>query len=244
MKILIVDDERLARQRIRDTLAQHVPEAELREAADGFLATEAILSFAPDLVFLDIEMPELSGFDVLRNVEHRDFSVIFQTAYDEFALEAFAVSACDYLLKPFSDARLLEALQRALARRPSAPPLADLETHLAAKRRFLRRFVIRVGSHYKVVGADEVLYFSSEGRSTSVHLAHISYAYDSSLSFLEQHLPDDAFLRIHRNAVVNLAAVTAFRTDEPATVTLSNGAVLKVSRHRIRALREAFASRV
>jgi two-component system LytT family response regulator len=235
-RILIVDDEELARLRLTRYFRAEHPDWPLAEAADGFEAHERIAAFAPDLIFLDIEMPEMNGFELLMQLPERPFKIIFQTAYDEFAVRAFDESACDYLLKPFTDERLKAALTKAGAAPPAPAALADLERRLASDQRYLTKILIRVGNRMKVVELHEVLYFFSEEHVTRAFLKDIDYAYDASLSFLEERLDPRQFVRSHRNSILNLRAVTAFTKGQRATVTLSNGAALQVSRERRKAV--------
>jgi two-component system LytT family response regulator len=244
MRVLIVDDEELARLRIRKYLETRHPELRLAEAEDGVDALARIKDFAPDVVFLDVEMPGLTGFEVLRQLETRSFQVVFQTAYDQFAIQAFDANACDYVLKPFNDERLEKALTKALgaarAAKAAAPapdaavvdPLAKLDQALVAGGRYLERFVVTVGSRSRVVEAAEVLYFLSESHVTRIMLEGIDFAYDHSLTYLEERLDPARFVRVHRNAIVALSKVATVVRGEKASVTLKNGVELPVSRER------------
>lgn len=238
-RVLIVDDERLARLRIRQYLEAHHPEFEIRESSDGYEALEVISVFQPEIVFLDVEMPELSGFDVLYQIENPSFQIIFETAYDQFALKAFETNACDYLLKPFPDDRLREALTRALRRDAGEYQLKKLESHLREQGKFLERLVVKVGSRSKLLETQELHYFLSEDHSTRAFMDSVSYDYDYSLNFLEQRLDPARFIRIHRNAIVALPAILSFGQKTNMSVTLKNSTTLKVARNRTEPLREA-----
>lgn len=239
MRVLIVDDEELARIRLTRYLGQKHPAFTVETAEDGFEALEKIPEFKPDLVFLDIEMPELSGFDVLMALEKRPFRVIFQTAYDEFAVRAFEQNACDYILKPFTDERLAQSLAKAGAP-PPGDPLAGLERALNAAKVYMTKIVIKAGSRSRLIDHRDVLGFLSEDHATKVVLPTIEYAYDHSLTFLEERLDPRVFLRIHRNGIVNLHAIKGTETSGKRTaVTLSNGLEVAVSRERKKALAAA-----
>lgn len=239
VRLLIVDDEPMARARIR-RLAERVSTiSAIAEAADGIEALEQIAAFAPDVVYLDIDMPAMTGFDVLNSLETRPFAVVFQTAYQEFAVRAFEVNACDYILKPFSDERWAESLERALRRREVGEGALDgLQQHLHENQVYLSRFVIRSGARSHLIRAEDVRYFSSEEHTTLVHTGEQSYAYEHSLTFLEGRLDPRRFVRIHRNAIVNLDFVVTFSAGPEGRVKLRDGTEVRVSREKGRRLRE------
>lgn len=236
-QVLIVDDEELARLRIRRYFEAKRPDLEIREAKDGVDGLQAIRERAPDLLFLDIEMPGLSGFDLLRQLESRPFAVIFQTAFDQFAIRAFDENAVDYLLKPFTDQRLEQALAKA-----KVDPLPKISPALIEAGRYLERFVVTAGARTRVIDADEVLYFLSERHVTRIMMDGIDFAYDQSLTHLEQHLDPRRFVRIHRNSIVALRAVAHVERGTNAKVKLKSGQVLAVSRERKGPLLEALTA--
>jgi two-component system, LytTR family, response regulator len=240
-RILVVDDEPLARQRVVRYLKRAGVPMLVEEAESGLEAVERISTFRPDLVFLDVEMPGLSGFEVLRQFETRPFLVIFETAYDEFAVRAFEENACDYLLKPFTAERLLAALDRALSRAADEARLRDLETALAAREGRLRRLTVKQGNRLRVVEAREILYMVSRDHCTCVTLADGREAIsDLSLRRLAERLDPAEFARLHRNTIVRAAAVTALAStrDGKVWVEMSDGTRLPVARSRRRAARE------
>ena len=238
-KILIVDDEELARRRIRVTLEkQSDHEWEVLEAVDGVDALEKIPSFDPDVLFLDIQMPELTGFDVLRHAGPLRAKVVFQTAYDEFAVRAFEVNACDYLLKPFTDDRLRSALDRALGAGASGAVVAPkLDAHFQAQRSFQDRFVIKIGAKRKMLTETDIDYFVSVEHVTHAVAHGVEYAYDQSLTQLQERLDPARYARIHRNCLVKLTAIASFTGGPEATVLLKSGARLKASREGARLLK-------
>lgn len=239
IRVLVVDDEPLARKRIVDLLDP------LRyialEAEDGVLALEKIRSFAPHIVFLDIQMPELSGFDVIGSLDSVEFSIIFQTAYDAYAIQAFEISACDYLLKPFTDERFYKALARGCeALGITTGNVGRLLNHLHAQGRHLSTITYKAGQTVQVVDVNRVIYFFSIDHTTNLVLEQRSYAIDHSLTLLEAHLDPKVFLRIHRNAIVNIKHIRSFSRGPPFSITLHDGRVLKVSRDRAKALGALF----
>jgi two-component system LytT family response regulator len=244
-KILVVDDEALARRRIiafleKESKARGEDWA-LQEASDGVEALEKIASFDPDLVYLDVQMPELTGFDVLRNSPDLRAKVVFQTAFDEFAIRAFEVNACDYLLKPFTDERLRKSLERAFS--PVEParavPLPEsLDRHLSSERSFADRFVIKAGNRRKIIPASQIEYFLSENHMTRIFAGGTDYAYDLSLNRIQERLDPERWLRIHRNALVPVDAIASFTPGPDATVVLKGGAKLAASREGAKLLKK------
>lgn len=229
MRILVVDDEELARLRIVKYLEKNYPSAVIAEAENGFDAVQQVENFVPDLVFLDVEMPEMTGMQFLLHFETRPFKVIFQTAFDEFAVKAFEENAVDYLMKPFSDERLGKALEKAGV---ASVDQSRIDKHLLKNRIYLDKLIIKAGSKRKVVNVDDIISITSENHITRIFLAGIDYAYDFSLTFLEERLDPRLFVRIHRNVIVPLTGIAAFDLGSKAQVTLKNGTVIAVSRER------------
>lgn len=240
-KILIVDDEHLARLRIRSYLEKKYPEISVTEAEDGVEGLEAIAASTPDIVFLDIDMPELTGFEMLKQLESRPFKVIFQTAYDQFAIKAFEECACDYLLKPFTDERLEASLKRASSEFASTGTLEKLDHHLQDQNIYLTKLVVDVGSRKKIISESEILYIWSEEHITRIFLETIDFAYSRSLNFLEEHLNPRIFHRIHRNCILNTNALSEIRKDGSTGIALlKNGKELQISRERYKSLKALF----
>ncbi len=239
IRVLVVDDEPLARTRIRKLLDPE--EYSVDEAEDGVLAIEKIRTFCPQIVFLDIQMPEFSGFDIIESLSTINFSIIFQSAYDAYAIRAFEVSACDYLLKPFTDERFYKALQRGreLIGLVSGN-VSRLVNHLYENGRHLRTVTYKAGPTVQVVDVNQVVYFFSADHTTSLVLDQTSYAIDQSLSFLETLLDPKFFLRIHRKTIVNVKKIRSFSREAPYSVTLLDGTKLKVSRERAKAVAALF----
>jgi two-component system LytT family response regulator len=236
-RILIVDDEELARQRV----ARYVRAADetlvVAEADSGISAVEAIRAFRPDVVFLDVDMPGMTGLEVLGQFEERPFKVIFATAYDEFAVRAFEEQAVDYLLKPFTAERLREALGRALSRAGDEERLRALEARLGGR---LRRLVVKQGARLRAVEEEEISCFVSRDHVTCVYFGDgREGVVDLSLARLEERLDADRFVRLHRHSLVRAAAVAAIVTDRDGHLwaELSNGMRVAVSRSRRREAR-------
>jgi two-component system, LytTR family, response regulator len=239
-RILIVDDEPLARQRVARYLAGSGRLLVVEEADSGLRAVETIRSFAPDVVFLDVEMPGLSGFEVLQQFDERPFHVVFETAFDEFAVRAFEEHACDYLLKPFTAERLLRALDRALDRVGDEQRLRALEADLARRTGYLRRLTVTQGTRLRLVDVGEVTSIVSRDHYTYVSFGGREGISDLSLRHLTERLDPSLFSRLHRNAIVRISAVTGLVMlgGGRMCVELDDGTRLPVARSRRRAARD------
>jgi two-component system response regulator AlgR len=212
LKILIVDDEPLARARLTQLLgdaAAQVPLAIAGEADGGRTALAAADRLAPDIVLLDIQMPDMAGIEVARHLAARERppAVIFVTAYDEHALEAFEVQALDYLLKPVRLERLVAALQRAQRLRPHDPKLQEVARSLRAARTHL---TVSERGKMILVPVDEIVYLRAELKYVTIRTAAREYLTEESLSSLEAEF-GERFVRIHRNALVARKSIHGFQ---------------------------------
>lgn len=253
IRVVIVDDEPLARHGIRQLLAAH-PDVEVAgEARDGHEAVRMLRALAPDLVFLDVQMPELDGFDVLRRLDpERLPAVIFVTAHDTFAVRAFDQHALDYLVKPLNEARFHQAMARArerlrsrdaveLARRLSALLAADASADAAVPPEPPRRLVVATAGADLVLELGEIQWIEADDYYAAVHARGRRHLVRESLASLEARLEPARFVRVHRSAIVNLAQVREVRSglaDEPAVV-LHDGTRVPLSRRRRRLVDQA-----
>ncbi len=229
-KILIVDDEQIARQRLTRFLNETAA-FQIQEAENGLAAIEKIEQFKPDIVFLDIQMPGLTGFDVLQQIESRTFQIIFQTAYDEYALQAFEESACDYLLKPFTKERFDKALNKALAMQGQQETLSLLESNLKKDQRFLNKVTFKQGGKLKILSIERVSSFVSQDHYTCAQtLEGIEHIVDFSIAYLVKHLNPDHFVRCHRNGIVAIEQIKSVGDTNQSQIELKNGGVLQLSR--------------
>lgn len=232
--ILIVDDEAIARQRIKRFIKESGRDAALREAQNGLEALTMIQDCRPDLLFLDIEMPGLTGFEFLQLIQDRSFPVIFQTAYDEFALKAFEENACDYLLKPFSEERFRKALDRGFARRSESKKNLDgLATTLLGGARYIKNITAKAGRDLVVLAVNEVNYLTSQDHVTCLYAHGREYISDLSLDRLEEILDPREFVRVHRNSTIRISAVKRLARGADSQVELICGTTLSVSRRRL-----------
>ena len=209
-KVLIVDDERLSRQRIRRLLAFE-PEFEvLGECANGAEAVRALAEATPDILFLDVQMPELDGFEVVRALEAALPLIIFTSAFDEYALRAFDVHAFDYLLKPFDRKRFRESLRRAkvhLEREVSDKPddrLYALFETFASQRRSPERIAVRTNGRVVFIKVDDIDWIEASDNYVCLHCGKDTHVLRETMSQAESRLDPARFLRVHRSAIVNL----------------------------------------
>ncbi|MCD2516319.1 LytTR family transcriptional regulator DNA-binding domain-containing protein [Massilia sp. G4R7] len=245
MRVLIVDDEHLARALLREYLAGE-PEVEIvGECANGFEAVKAIGELDPDLVFLDIQMPKLDGFEVVELAGAKPHYV-FATAYDQFALRAFEVHAIDYLLKPFGRERLAQALAHARSRLapahvPAQAQALEAVVREAARRQgHLERILIKDGARVHVVAAETVDYIEAQDDYVQVHAGGKSWLKHGRLSELETQLDPQVFIRIHRSYLVNAGSIARIEpsSKDNYCAVLKDGARLPISRSGYARVRE------
>ena len=240
IRVVVVDDEELARAILREWLASR-PDLEIvAECANGFEAVKAAAELSPDLLMLDTQMPKLDGFDVLELVG--DIPVIFITAYDSYAVRAFDVHAVDYLLKPFSEERLAEALDRARGRIHSreAPPVKALLEAARPHRSPLRRILIRDRAEVHVIPVEKIDYLESQDDYVAIKSAGRSYLKEQPLGELETLLEPAAFVRIHRRYILNLSRLAKIDMglSDSRIAVLTDGTELPISKSGYARLRE------
>jgi len=235
LRALIIDDERLARSALRRLLKAHPEVKVIAEAANPDEAIRAIHKTSPDILFLDVEMPGGNGFELLEKLEDVP-AVIFTTAYDEYAVRAFEVSALDYLLKPITAERLAATLgraQRTLAAIPKEPsnPQGTSALH---------QIFVRDGERCWIVRLTDICLMESEGNYTRLHFGSNAPLIFRSLSAIEQRLSPTTFFRANRSQIVNLGWIAAVENeiDGGLCVKLSNGELVEISRRQSRSLRE------
>jgi len=241
LRAIIVDDEELARQLLREYLSAAQGIDVVAECANGFEAVKAVSEHKPDLVFLDVQMPKLDGFEVLELID-REVAVIFVTAYDQYAMKAFDAHAVDYLLKPFSQDRLEKALERARQRLgQKLPPPTELSREARPPQQHLHRIVVKDGARVHIIPVEALDYAEAQDDYVALHSQRKSYLKQQTISSLEAGLDPERFVRIHRSVIVNLeriAKIEPYAKDSRVAV-LSDGTQLPVSRagyDRLRAL--------
>jgi len=208
IRTLVVDDEQLARDRLRRFLAELGDVDVIGDAANGVEAVQLIAERRPDLVFLDVQMPGMDGFEVLKALGTPPPHVVFATAHDEYAIRAFEVQAVDYLLKPFARARVHEAVARVRARRAAAQPATDLDAvlrRLEERRRIqVTQVPVHSGRRILVLPVNDILWFGVEQRLVYAHTAERGFMTNYTLRELEERLEPETFFRAHKSSLVNL----------------------------------------
>ncbi len=241
LRAVIVDDEELARGLLREMLKAHAEIEIAAECANGFEAVKAITDTAPELVFLDVQMPKLDGFEVLELIEPGP-AVIFVTAYDQYAMRAFDAQAVDYLLKPFSAERFERALERARSRLGEARyDPAKLTAAARDPRQRPQRLVVRDGAKIHVIPIDRLDYVEAQDDYVALHSGGKSYLKQQTIAAVETALDPARFVRIHRSAIVNLervARIEPYAKDSRIAI-LNDGTRLPVSRSGYARLLEA-----
>ena len=238
IRTLVIDDEQPARERLKQLLSAHADVDVVGEADDGIEAAEKIAELTPDLVLLDIQMPGASGLDVAASLGKPRPAVIFCTAFDQYAVDAFELSALDYLLKPVNRARLASALDR--VRAMTAQPGRDRALEQLTQTRGMApaRFLARRGNRFRVVPADEVVAFTFVDGITHVLTATEQLSMQPTLASLARRLDAGAFFQISRSAIIRLDAVKEAKpfSDGAGEILLANGLTMPVARRRWRLL--------
>ncbi len=257
VRVLIVDDEPLARQRLEDLLRDEPDVTIVGTADSGVAAVEAIRTLQPDLVFLDVQMPGKTGLDVVREIGPDDMPpTIFVTAYDRYALQAFDLAAVDYLVKPFDDERFEQAFRRArrmialeemgelrerllavLGGTPGSAPTPALPNDGSAPARgpaYLERIAVEMRGKVRVVPVSQIEYITASGPYVEIHTPERAYLIREAIHNLEERLDPEKFLRIHRSIIVRVDLIDTFHRGAGGDyeVQLKSGARLRVSRSR------------
>lgn len=237
LRCVVVDDEPPARKRVRELVAAAPDAVVVGEARDGPEAVRMLEELRPDVVFLDVQMPELDGFGVLAALRTPPPAVVFVTAYDAYALRAFEVHALDYLLKPFDRERFTDALERArttVARHPGAddPRLLDLLTALGARDERLTRIAVKSGGRIRLIPVAEIEWIEASGNYLRLHVAGGRHLVRETMQAMEEHLDPVQFARIHRSTIVNIDQIVELTPSShgDCSVRLRSGARVTLSR--------------
>ena len=243
IKALIIDDEEPARILIRSYL-DSFPEIEITgECTNGFEGMKAIQAEKPDLVFLDIQMPKISGFEMLELLDEYP-QVIFSTAFDEFAIKAFEFNAVDYLLKPYSRERFAQSVNKALERinqkSGPAPGLSKLAGGMLAEGMHLDRIVVRTGQKIKVISIGQVAYIEAEDDYVMVYTDDGRYMKQMTMGYLEEHLDPAEFIRVHRSHIVRINQIVQLEPYDKETkvLVMKSGKKIHTSKAGLKRLRE------
>ncbi|HTI60731.1 LytR/AlgR family response regulator transcription factor [Mucilaginibacter sp.] len=234
-RVLVIDDEPLARMVVLEYLQGFSDQIEvLQECGDGFEGLKAIQQYQPDLIFLDVQMPKINGFEMLELVEQPP-SVIFTTAFDEYAIKAFETHAVDYLLKPFTRDRFNKAVEKFLSQAPVVHPVKQTESLLEAASQSPaqhERIVVKTGTKVKIIPVNDVEYLEADDDYVSVHTSEGSFLKNKTMSFFEQTLDPSTFVRVHRSYIIkiqNITRIDPYEKDAHIAI-LKSGAKIPVSK--------------
>lgn len=255
IRVLVVDDEPLARRAIVRLLADD-PEIELLgECGDGVSAVKAIREQSPDLVFLDIQMPAITGLDVVATIgAERMPATVFVTAYEQYAVKAFEANAVDYLVKPFSRERFAATLKRARQRVSAAGGTSAQATiqilqaldALRQRETYLRRIPVRVDEHVVLIDVADIVWIKAARNTVEIHLATKVHEHRGTMTALAERLDPKHFARVHRSAIVNIARVKTIHPwfNGHHVVTLDTGQQLRMSRYQNEAFLKLVSTRI
>lgn len=232
IKVIIIDDEPLARSIVREYITQYNDIEVVAECGDGFEGVKAITQFEPDLIFLDIQMPKINGFEMLELLDKMP-SVIFTTAFDEYALKAFEIHAIDYLLKPFNKERFDKAVSRWKALQPprNSNTPALLET-IAEQEQQPQRVVIKLNNKIKIIPFSDIIYIEAAEDYVFIHTSEGRYMKHKTMTFFENALDKNIYVRCHRSFIVNVQLINRLEVYEKDShvAILTTGAKVQVSK--------------
>lgn len=243
MKVIIIDDESLARQIVAEYCKKIDGIEIVAEVTNGFDAVKSINEQKPDLVFLDIQMPKLSGFEVIELIEHK-CEIIFTTAYDQFALKTFEINAIDYLLKPFSFQRFLSAVEKAKEKISLNKNNTSIEKMISTSPSTLsfQRIVVKEGSRIIIIPTEKIIYFEAQDDYVMIHSELGKHLKQQRMKFYENNLPEKEFIRVHRSYIVKIEAIKEIQLIEKDSylIKLINGKNICVSKTGYSKLKEFF----
>lgn len=237
---LIIEDEKPARDLIKNYLRDFNNIELLEECKNGFEGIKAINEKKPDIIFLDIQMPKLSGFEMLELLDDVP-EIIFTTAYDQFAIKAFEMNAVDYLMKPFSKKRFAESLEKAIIRikNHNKNQVKPLLKHVNNKQKIIERIVVKSGSKVDIISLKDIIHIQAEDDYVMIYTKDGKYLKNETMTYYENHLPKSDFIRIHRSSIVKINKIKQIEhfAKENYIVILSDGSKLKVSKSRLKELK-------
>lgn len=235
IRAVIIDDETLGREIIIKYLEKFKSIEIVSECSNGFDGVKAINELKPDLVFLDIQMPKLTGFEMLELIDDLPV-IIFTTAFDQYALKAFEVNATDYLLKPFSEDRFADALKKAISKLENKNPIqkqiAELSKTNISGQEYIDRVVVKTGSKINIIPIEQVKYIEAQDDYTMLYCQNGKYLKQKTMKWFEDNLDGNDFIRIHRTYIVKTSEIKQIELAEKDTykVILLDGASLPVSK--------------
>ena len=240
IKAIIIEDEELSRKLIISYLKDFSEIEIIRECANGFEGIKAISELRPNLIFLDIQMPKLNGFEMLELVDTIP-EIIFITAHNEYAIKAFELNAVDYLLKPYSRERLIEAVKKAIDRIKSQRP-ADINIEKLISQSvgdIIERVVVKTGSKIKVIPVQKIQYLEAQDDYVMIYTEDSKHLKQATMKFFETHLEPNEFIRVHRSYIVKIDQVVQLEPYEKDNyvAVLKSGAKIKVSKSGMKNLK-------
>jgi two-component system LytT family response regulator len=246
IRAIIIDDETLARELLRDYISEMGGIEIVAECSDGFSGLKALQEHEPQLLFLDIQMPKLTGFELIELLEKKP-EIIFSTAYDQFAIKAFELNAVDYLLKPFSLERFREAVEKAIKRihiaetmNDSGSKFAKLNEHIEEAEGIISRIVTKTRNTIVILPVHQIFYLEAQDDYVMIYVNGAHYLKQKTLNYYEKHLDPKDFLRVHRSYIVRLDQIVKIEPYEKSTfmVILKSGERVPVSRSGYLRLKE------
>lgn len=240
---VIIEDEKPARDLVAGYLSEHENVELIGQYDNGFSGLKAINELHPDVVFLDVQMPKLTGFEMLELIDHQP-EIIFTTAYDQYAIQAFEQNAVDYLLKPFSKERFGEALKKLVERLPGSgkkdDQLARIRKHISENQELLHRVVIKKSGKIHVISTDKIEYLEAQDDYVMIYTKDGRFLKQQTMKFFEKHLDPHVFIRVHRSYIVNLQSIDRIEPYEKTNFILSlkSGGKVPVSRSGMQVLKE------
>ncbi|WP_320168345.1 LytTR family transcriptional regulator DNA-binding domain-containing protein [Mangrovibacterium marinum] len=242
LNVLLVDDEELARDLLKSYLKGHEKVQLIGECENGFEGVQKINELKPDLVFLDIQMPKITGFEMLQLLDHKP-EIIFTTAYDQYALKAFEINAVDYLLKPFSKERMCAAIDKVVERRGQAQEQSQRISRLSeyADEEYLDRVVVKDRHRIHIIPIEQIRYIESMDDYVLIYTDEGRQMKQNTMKFFESHLDPHEFIRIHRSYIVRVSQIEEIQQYEKESyvVILKDKTKLKVSKSGYKNLKEA-----
>ena len=243
IKAIIIEDEKLARDLLAGYLSDFDRIEVIGEYDNGFSGLKAINELHPDVIFLDIQMPKLTGFEMLELLEYRP-EIIFTTAYDQYAIKAFEQNALDYLLKPYSRERFTEAIDKLFERidtdENKGGHLARIRKHFEESEETIYRVVIKKSGKIHVISTDKIDYFEAQDDYVMIYTPSERFLKQQTMKYFEKHLNSDAFIRVHRSYIVNVQSIDRIEPYEKTNfiLILKNGSKVPVSRSGMQVLKE------
>ncbi len=241
---MIIEDEEPARILLKNYL-QDISELDLiAECSDGFTAVKTINELKPDLVFLDVQMPKLTGFEVLDLLDHKPL-VVFSTAYDQYAIKAFEANAVDYLLKPYSRDRFTAAVSKALEKLNSGFSSGvfakNIINTIDEKEEYIYRIAVKTKSKIHVIPVEDIFYFEAEGDYVMIHTKDGKFLKEKTMKYLESHLDPKKFIRVHRSFIANISEIARLEhyDKDSYVVIMKNNQSLRASNSGYKLLKAA-----